>query len=708
MESALASPFFRAGAKWLLALLLVVLALVPQIAQAQTPPYEFIDQCFAVADELPGSSNLQTDTLTRLDRKTAQSFVIGKTGTTNMENLAFGPLRVLYGVDGGRLGTLNTNTGAFAPRPSAIGTGRGSVGNVALNNVDGLSYDFTRNMFFAIQRRDDTNAAVRPDLLFAINAQTGALVPNQFGNGIDYVEVQTVLGVNGKMLGDVDDISFHPATGALYGLLNTNGAGARLVIIDVNTGAVDQGEVVRYPNPYPANPAVAGQIIDDIEGLSFFNTGQLFASTGTNGPDPIDLNSLFEIDLATGTGELIGRFPSQPPGSAPRDYEGLACLTAQAAIVLDKFTNGPGQEPADADDPTGPFIRPGDPVTWTYLFTNTGFVTLTEFSLVDDRIGLVNCPPANTLLGPSQSFTCTATGTATLGQYANTGTVTATSQIGLLTPRQTVTSTDPSHYFGILTTPAIAIKKYTNGDDADTPTGPQIPVGGAVTWTYIVTNVGSEPLTNVTVTDDKGVVVTCPKSTLAVGEVMTCTASGTATAGQYANIGMVTGTPPAGPSVTAADPSHYFGFVPGQGTGAIGDRVWNDVNKNGIQDPGESGVPNVTVRLYTSTGGVLTLTGTTATDAQGLYRFDNLPAGQYQVEFVIPTGYTVSPENAAGSTPATDSDANPATGRTVIFTLPDGVTDLGWDAGIYPTPTGEQPTEEPNQGARIFIPLLSR
>ena len=169
------------------------------------------------------------------------------------------------------------------------------------------------------------------------------MIPNQFGTGIDYVVVPTVLGVSGQLLGDVDDISFHPATGALYGLLNTNGAGARLVTIDVNTGAIDNGEVIRYPDPYPQNPAVAGQIIDDIEGLSFFNTGQLFASTGTNGPDPVDLNRLFEIDIAASTGELIGPFPNQPPGMAPRDYEGLACLTAEAAIVLDKFTNGPGQ-----------------------------------------------------------------------------------------------------------------------------------------------------------------------------------------------------------------------------------------------------------------------------------------------------------------------------------------------------------------------------
>ena len=257
----------------------------------------------------------------------------------------------------------------------------------------------------------------------------------------------------------------------------------------------------------------------------------------------------------------MGPFPNQPPGAAPRDYEGLACLTAEAAIVLDKFTNGPGQLPDDADEPTGPYIQAGAPVTWTYLFTNTSFVTLTDFSLVDDQVGVINCPPANLLLAPGDGFTCTATGTATLGQYTNTAVITATSQIGQLTPRQTVTSTDPSHYYGV--SPDIAIKKYTNGEDADTPTGPLVPVGGAVTWTYVVTNTGSELLSNVTVTDDQGVVVSCPKNTLAVGEVMTCTASGIATAGQYANMGMVTGTPPSGINVIAVDPSHYFGVSPG-------------------------------------------------------------------------------------------------------------------------------------------------
>ena len=46
--------------------------------------------------------------------------------------------------------------------------------------------------------------------------------------------------------------------------------------------------------------------------------------------------------------------------------------------------------------------------------------------------------------------------------------------------------------------PDIDIEKATNGEDADTPTGPEIPVGGAVEWTYVVTNTGNVDLTNVT------------------------------------------------------------------------------------------------------------------------------------------------------------------------------------------------------------------
>ena len=57
---------------------------------------------------------------------------------------------------------------------------------------------------------------------------------------------------------------------------------------------------------------------------------------------------------------------------------------------------------------------------------------------------------------------------------------------------------------GTLEAPGINLVKLTNGTDNDTPTGPIVPVGSTVTFTYIVTNTGNVPLSGVTVRDDNG------------------------------------------------------------------------------------------------------------------------------------------------------------------------------------------------------------
>jgi hypothetical protein len=88
----------------------------------------------------------------------------------------------------------------------------------------------------------------------------------------------------------------------------------------------------------------------------------------------------------------------------------------------------------------------------------------------------------------------------------------------------------------------------------------------------------------------------------------------------------------------------------------------------------------VTVNLLNNGGLVI---ATTVTNAGGNYLFTGLSAGTYEVQFVLPAGFEVSPVNAAGD--AVDSDAGVA-GRTGAITLPSGVTDLTWDAGIFKTP----------------------
>lgn len=213
------------------------------------------------------------------------------------------------------------------------------------------------------------------------------------------------------------------------------------------------------------------------------------------------------------------------------------------AIDIEKSTNG-----EDADTAPGPTIQAGDPVSWDYTVTNTGDVVLSDVQIVDDQLGSI-CILA--LLNPGGMATCGVLGTAVAGQYSNVGTVTAT--VGTLV----VTDSDPSNYFGEAA--AIDIEKSTNGNDADSAPGPTIIVGDPVTWTYMVTNTGNVPLNSITVVDNKGVAVTCPKTTLAVGESMTCTASSTAIAGQYSNLGTAEGTAPSGRVVTDSDLSHYSG-----------------------------------------------------------------------------------------------------------------------------------------------------
>ena len=104
----------------------------------------------------------------------------------------------------------------------------------------------------------------------------------------------------------------------------------------------------------------------------------------------------------------------------------------------------------------------------------------------------------------------------------------------------------------------------------------------------------------------------------------------------------------------------------------VGDRVWNDEDRNGIQDEGEKGIGGVKV-LLKKDGRTI---GSTATDRQGNYGFYDLEEGEYTIEFIDPNGYTASPKNAPGSTNANDSN-----GSTVRIELHND--DYTIDYGLY-------------------------
>jgi len=122
--------------------------------------------------------------------------------------------------------------------------------------------------------------------------------------------------------------------------------------------------------------------------------------------------------------------------------------------------------------------------------------------------------------------------------------------------------------------------------------------------------------------------------------------------------------------------------------GSVGDYVWNDINKNGIQEDGEPGIAGVTVRLLNATTSAVI--ATTTTDATGKYIFNDVPAGDYKVEFVTPAGYTTTTKlNASVAASGTDSDVDPANSRTTTFTLAAGQRITTVDAGYWlTTPPG--------------------
>jgi len=117
-------------------------------------------------------------------------------------------------------------------------------------------------------------------------------------------------------------------------------------------------------------------------------------------------------------------------------------------------------------------------------------------------------------------------------------------------------------------------------------------------------------------------------------------------------------------------------------TASLGDFVWNDLNCNGVQDPGEPGLAGVTVNLLDSSNVVI---DTMVTNANGNYLFTGLAPGTYSVMFVLLPGFIFSPQNQGGN-PATDSDADPTTGQTPQVTLASGETNLDLDAGLCPPP----------------------
>ncbi|MEA4812045.1 MAG: sortase [Anaerolineaceae bacterium] len=262
--------------------------------------------------------------------------------------------------------------------------------------------------------------------------------------------------------------------------------------------------------------------------------GSSFTCTGSYKPIQTDLNAgkvnntgtttaTFSSDLVTN--QAVSKTAN---ASAPADQNPAMSLTKTV------------QSPAT-------IAAPGTTVTYLYTLKNTGNVTLTAsttypFKITDDHIGsplgtLFNCKTSGTI-APGASTTCTATYTSTQAD-TNAGSVTnkATASYsytysdGTTPVTQTYTTNQNQATITATQTKSATITKSAN------PTTYSA-VGNVISYSYVIKNTGTVTIYGTTdhngpfsVTDSKGLTVSCPAGTKSLdsSQSVTCTASHTIT-----------------------------------------------------------------------------------------------------------------------------------------------------------------------------------
>lgn len=431
----------------------------------------------------------------------------------------------------------------------------------------------------------------------AIGGERDIAIANTAGTGNLNIDVD---------LGNSNLLTFASGTGVVgTALIQYDGLDGVTTLDATGLGGAD----------FSAGDALAGLLVstrgdspNSTVEIRVYSNATDFSRTIVNIPDQVALDEIFVpfSDFTIGTGATavadftsVGALEVFIDGEAELDavisvVRSLrpSAVTANlenatSAIQVVKSTNG-----QDANTATGPFLTVGSNATFTYAVTSTGGTSLQSVVLRDD-----NGTPGNTtddftvtnrtggdannnnILEVGETWTYQApVRVVTAGQYVNIATVTAQDSNAT-----TVTDTDPSNHFGV--NALINVVKSTNGQDANTGTGPLIAVGGQATFTYVVTtSTGNVALASVLLRDDNGTPTntaddftvtnrtggdTNSNNILETTETWTFTAPATrtVTAGQYTNIATVSGNPVDGQGQdiagitdpTDTDSSNHFG-----------------------------------------------------------------------------------------------------------------------------------------------------
>ena len=591
----------------------------------------------------------------------------------NIEATAYNPFNsTLYVTNGADFSSVNQTT-AQATVINNAGTVNGAFGSIALGDLDGLTYDPFRNVFWASERR---GAAGETDLLVQLNATTGIANPNAFGAGIGYVRIQEVNDpVFGGVVYDVDDLALNPYTGELYAISNQGGVGGMLTILNTSNGDIR---------------TIIGNFagVNDMEGLSFSNPGVLYGTTGNNG-DPEDNNRTFLIDKSTGF--LVDVGPIDNSTNPPNDIEACVCATGGINTI-----SGTVYIDANRD-----------------LTLNTG-----ETGIQNVTVSLIQDLDNDGVYDPSIDKVIFTKETAANGTYnfqvATTGAFLLITDVADYPAGYTMTTdniekvyfnglgqSDPNNNFGAAPAAKLGNRVWLDANKNGVQDATEVGVAGVTVTLYNAAGIAI----NTTVTDGLGNYLfdnLAPGDystgfTLPVDYTFTTQDTGTdnaadsdvnPTTGRTANITIASGV---------TNLSLDAGLILAQPTTAsLGNFIWLDANKDGLQTAGETGVAGITVTLYNSAGVAIK---TTTTDGNGAYNFTDLTPGTYTVGITTPLDYVLTTANA-GTNDNIDSDLSPTTGRSAAITLVAGEKNTSLDAGIF-----QQPNTVASLGNKVWRDL---
>jgi len=244
--------------------------------------------------------------------------------------------------------------------------------------------------------------------------------------------------------------------------------------------------------------------------------GQTAAATATYTATQADVDRGFVHNAATATGVT----PTPPGGPVPPPV-----TTPPAEVTVE----GDEQDPSIALEKTGVLSADETTVTYTFVATNIGNVTLTSVSISDPLAGLSaisydwSAATAEGVLEPTEQVTGTATYAVTqtdrnAGAVVNLAKTVGTppnlidpeDPDGPGTPQEPVTDEDPA-VVSLEQTTAIALVK-----DGTLDTSASSEVGDLIEYTFTITNTGNVVLDDVQVTDemlaDAGVAITIEDS----------------------------------------------------------------------------------------------------------------------------------------------------------------------------------------------------